>query len=84
MHTAAPIEMKVIDSLALFIASLPNRFLRRNRNPKPEARAACLNRSRPLSRPCSLITLRSPGDQLQVVALRLNEDKAFQEDIINE
>ena len=84
MHTAAPIEMKVIDNLALFLASLPKRCFRRNRKPNPELRVACLNRSKPLLTPCSLITLRSPGDQLHVVALRSDEYKALQEDITNE
>jgi hypothetical protein len=84
MHTAALIEMKVIDNLALFVASLPKRCFRRNRKPKPDPRVVCLNRSRPLLRPGSIITLHSPGDQLQVVALRLNEYKASQENIKNE
>jgi hypothetical protein len=84
MNIAAPLQMKTVPDFRDLFAFLRQHGLAWTVRFKRSPHIADLQRSQPLLQPNSLFTLRSPGDQLQVVAFRLNQRRTPKEGIAND
>jgi hypothetical protein len=80
MYFAAHFQMNIVTDIRDLFAFLRERGLAWTRRSN-RSRRIPPQRHKPLVEPCSLLTLRSPGDQLHVVAFR---QRAPEEGIENE
>jgi hypothetical protein len=84
MYIAAHFQMNIVTDIRDLFAFLRERGLACIRRLNQSRRNLALQRFKPLLQPRSLFTLRSPGDQLQVVAFRLNQHRPPKEGVENE
>jgi len=84
MHIAAPFQMKIVPDIRDLFAALREYGLRWTGTFSRAPRIPDLRSSGPLSEPGSLFTLRSPADQLYVVAFRLKQRQPPEAGIPNE
>jgi len=75
MHIAAPFQMKIVPDIRDLFAPLRECGLRWSGKFNRSPRIPDLRSSGPLAEPGSLFTLRSPADQLYVVAFRLKQQQ---------
>jgi hypothetical protein len=83
MHIAAPFQMKIVTDIRDLFALLREHGLFCTGRSKRSPRIPNLQRSKPLLETGSLFTLRSPSDQLQVVAFRLDQQRVREGGIAN-
>jgi hypothetical protein len=84
MYIAAHFQMSIVTDVRVLFAFLRVHGLAWTRRSNRSRRIPEPQRHRTLLEPCSLFTLRSPDDQLHVVAFRLNQHRAPEEGIKNE
>ena len=78
-HVAAPIPMKIISYLSRIFACVPTLSFQTKSKTKPDPRIVGSNRTREqLWPPSSVFPVRSPGDQLHVVALRPTDSRELE------